>query len=130
MDSVQYPQVASVWDDNSGIRGHRWTLTTFHVAIVSAVVAILISLAIGRLLAVSNTFIYIIFLYKRTKTVYEDQVITIARNGTSPGTLLYSLSAVVFAYRGKIVMSTVFVVTWLFALSALILQAATIYGVG
>lgn len=88
-----YPYVKTYWTDQSGHA--RYSLTTYHGAILTAFLAIILFYALGRLLFIA-TFILHFFLYRhseseRPKTVLDDQVNVIYANTQSPSTLLMYL---------------------------------------
>jgi hypothetical protein len=82
-DLGPYPYVPTIWNDGSGSLGIYWTLTTSTAAIVSALIAIVIQFTISRLATLLNTVLYISFIRKRSTSILDDQVNTVAVNNTS-----------------------------------------------
>jgi hypothetical protein len=90
--SRTYPYVKTYWTDSSG--HWRYSLTSYHGNILTAVLAILLTYALGRLLFMVN-FVTPFFLYRRSepvKTILDDQVTVLSANIDSPsGLLMYLL---------------------------------------
>src|SRR5277367_432748 len=84
-----YPYVREVWQDPSGT--DQWTLATSHAAVISALLAMLVSVALGRVITIVYTLFHMLFLHKMSRTLVDDQVNTIAANSYNPSVLLWSL---------------------------------------
>src|SRR5436190_14137045 len=93
-----YPYVREIWEDPSG--SHRWTVSTSTAAILSALLALLVAFALGRLVTIVYTLCHAFFMRESATTLFDDQAHTIAANSFNPSMLLGSLFQLSY-YNGR-----------------------------
>jgi hypothetical protein len=118
-----YPYIPSIWYDQGGQL--RWTLTVSQSA-----VGIIISYVSCRLLTIFYTVIYISLLHWKTRTLIDDEVVTIATNTEDPFKLLTFLSRFALVAKRRAFGSTVFRVLFLIALVYFAIQPMIVFFLG
>ena len=120
-----YPYVPSFWHDQDGLL--RWTLTLNQSSILSAFLGIFISYALGSLLAILFNAIYISQFHRKTRTLIDDQVVTIGVNTDDPPKLVSYLISFALLFKRRALASTVFKVLILIAFVYFAAQQTMIY---
>src|SRR5215471_12405152 len=93
-----YPYVREFWQDQAG--SLRWTLTTSKAAVVSALLAMLVAFALGRLLTIVYTLSHAFYFHGTATTLLDDQANAIAANSYNPSALLMNLFQLAY-YTGR-----------------------------
>jgi hypothetical protein len=128
LPSRAYPYVRGIWEDPSG--SYRWTVSTSTAAILSALLALLLAFALGRLVIIVYTLCHAFFLHQSTTTLFDDQAHTIATNAFNPSMLLGSLFQLGFYNGRRALASKVGRILFIIALLLIGIQAALIVTIG
>jgi hypothetical protein len=130
-NTSSYPYVPGIWNDGTGvILGLRLTLSTQNAAIFSAVLAIVLSFTIARFASLVTSTLYLIFLYKRIRSTFDDQADILAVNSGTPSNLFIALISLGLKFPLKALCSTVFMVFFVSSMLFLPLYAASVFTIG
>src|SRR5271170_199808 len=126
-----YPYVPRIWNDGTGgVLGLRLTLSTPDAAIVSAVLAIVLSFTIARFASLVTSTLYLIFLHKRIRSTLDDQADILAVNSGTPSNLFMALISLGLKFPRNALCSTVFMVFFTSSMLFLPMYAASVFTIG
>lgn len=123
-----YPYVPTFWRDQEDQL--RLTLTVTESTILSAFLAVIITYALGRLVAILFTLLYISLFYRKARTLIDDQVVTIGSNIDNSFQLVFYLCRYAFRLKRRAFVSTVFRILFLTALAYFTVQQVVVYFLG
>ena len=123
-----YPYTPAFWQDFDG--RWRWTLTTKSSAVLSAILAIIIAMGIGRLVAIVYTIMHMTVILRISRTMIDDQVNVIAANTEEPTSLLGYLFRFCWTVRRRMLRSRVLYIVFLIGTLFLVAQIVISFMLG
>ena len=122
--------VRHIWKDGHGFFDIRLALSTQNAAVLSAVLAIILTFTIGRLLSFLYIVIYHLYLHPKSKSLIDDQTNVLAANAERPSSLLISLVELVRVAPRKALASSSYRTLVILGFFLLAIQAASLVGIG